>query len=813
MADSSWTQSSFLGGRFSPAASARIDLPVYSTSLAESLNGLPMEEGCWIRRSGTWRIGPITGGDGIIETFELPNNRKAILEFTNALLRIWVPNDIVGTGFGYTVSATTFSHDWTTPAQLQAIRVIQTDDVAYILGPSSQLILYCTNYSSVTAGTQPIFTSSENFLNGFTDGPYLDPFPGLSQTNNSLGAVDGNSTTPVFTISDGAYTFVAGDVGRSFRIWSQPPAWSGSTTYSAGAYVTYQGTFWQNLVAGASTVGIPPGAVSRPSSGTVAPTQVWSLVPAAGEWAYGSITTFTSGSQVTVTLQSPNTVPTTQNGLVIDTWQIGLYHGTIQPSCGTFHEGRLWLGGAVPNRFDACVTNTVDRIIETIPTPSFSPTDVNGNVFDNSAISYTVNSAGSNQFLWMSPDHMGILAGTASGEWLIQASALNDPLTPTSAQAHRSSGLKAANSEPVRMGISLAFIQSFKRRLLEYTVDVFSGQFIGRNLNEYAKDISTSGFKRLAYQEELAPVIWGVTNGGTLLGCTYRRVSRFGQEAPVFMGWHQHAVGSPGTVVRWVCLGSNAAGTEDVLMLYMKDAAGNYRLELMRPIFDANQALWNGWYLDDAMAGTDGLTAVLTGANIVISGATGYENATVNVFLAGLSCGAFPVSGSGVITVPLGSDPDGALTKGYLEQYQGSFGGYSFVEQALVITGVGTVPCIIGYPFTSTLTTQRPQTVDQTRAQTGPSPGKTRRLTAIALHLVNTITGADISIDDSPARTLDLYATDRQTKIDHQTLFKGVYYQEVEDDHNFDGQITISTNSVYPMTVGSITSFLNTQDR
>ena len=165
------------------------------------------------------------------------------------------------------------------------------------------------------------------------------------------------------------------------------------------------------------------------------------------------------------------------------------------------------------------------------------------------------------------------MVGTAAGEILITASTLNDPLTPTSIDARWASHYKGSVAEPVRMGIGIGFVQSFGRRLIEYVVDVFSQKFIGRHLNEYSKDLTTTGIRKMVYQEELAPVIWCVTNSNTLLGCTYRRISNFGTEGPLFNGWHTHALGS-GRSVQWLCLGTTTRGTEDVLMLLTQDAAG-----------------------------------------------------------------------------------------------------------------------------------------------------------------------------------------------------------------------------------------------
>src|SRR5258708_25231873 len=53
MPNSSFVQSSFLGGEWSPFAQGRLELPQYKTALNVCRNGFPLEEGAWVRRPGT----------------------------------------------------------------------------------------------------------------------------------------------------------------------------------------------------------------------------------------------------------------------------------------------------------------------------------------------------------------------------------------------------------------------------------------------------------------------------------------------------------------------------------------------------------------------------------------------------------------------------------------------------------------------------------------------------------------------------------------------------------------------------------------
>jgi hypothetical protein len=143
-----------------------------------------------------------------------------------------------------------------------------------------------------------------------------------------------------------------------------------------------------------------------------------------------------------------------------------------------------------------------------------------GTVTDACGISYVLESKDANEIVWFEPDHNGITAGTSGGEWLIQASTLSDPITPTSIQAKRVTKYCCANIEPRRTGISLTFVQKYRRRLMELLSDVFTNRYIAPHLNETAKHLSKDGIAELGYQEELAPIIWARTGDLPATGLT-----------------------------------------------------------------------------------------------------------------------------------------------------------------------------------------------------------------------------------------------------------------------------------------------------
>ena len=66
--------------------------------------------------------------------------------------------------------------------------------------------------------------------------------------------------------------------------------------------------------------------------------------------------TGTSGAGIDVEIIGPPLLYTSP----VITWQLGAYSGTTGfPTCGCYASGRLWLGGAIANRFDASVSNGI----------------------------------------------------------------------------------------------------------------------------------------------------------------------------------------------------------------------------------------------------------------------------------------------------------------------------------------------------------------------------------------------------------------------------------------------------------------------
>lgn len=451
-----------------------------------------------------------------------------------------------------------------TTAQLPNLRLVQAQQngIVLVAGVAPQVL----TVTEPVGSTDPTFTWGALTL---VDGPYLDPQPQTLTLSGTSGTI---------TLTAGSSVFLSTDVGRHVRIFTQPAAWSASTNYVAGNQVTdVNGAWWTAIIPSGpgSTTGtaVTPGQVVSVSG---VQQLAWTAAPNAGTWAWGKIATYSSGTSVTFTFDTsiPNMALIAANGTTAAVWQLGVY-STLFPTCGTYYEGRLYLGGALPNRFD---TTTSNGAVGT--TATFSPTDPWGNVLDNSGISATLNAQQTNNINWMIPDQQGVIMGTFEGEWLIAASQLSDPITPTSIQAHMVTKYGSEAIDPRRIGMAVAFPQRYGARIEEFLADAFTSKFNGRPLNEYARELFGSGVARMAYQDEPIPILWTLMNNGQLNGCTYRRISRFANENPVFNAWH-HQIYNAGALTD-IAIIPVEKGPSDLVYVVAHDAFG-YFVEVLRP--------------------------------------------------------------------------------------------------------------------------------------------------------------------------------------------------------------------------------------
>lgn len=501
-----------------------------------------------------------------------------------------------------------------------------------------------------------------------------------------------------------------------------------------------------------------------------------------------------AGSEVTVQILGDPLLYTT----AIRTWRLGLFNlrDAAYPTNGCYHEGRLWLAGAVQNRFDCSRSNEF---------LNFSPTEADGSVPNNAAISYTFNADDLNRINWMVPDLQGIVAGTFGGEWLIDSpSTAIAGFAPTNIRARRVTKYKCAAVEPKRTGLTTVFVQRYKRQVHEFLADAYSGKFVGPELTELNREVSESGIEQLVYQQGLVPIIWMRKLDGSLAGATYRRTSMISTQPPELIGWHRHDLGSERSVTN-ISTGPSADGTLDTLMVVAKDdETGLHYVEVLANVFDENDELLSSApALDSAIRPT---TGAIVSTNLRLYGLWPLNGQEVAVWVGGLDCGDLTVT-DGYVDVPLDS-AGGLFTNRFLTQT--ASGEPDFGDLGVTLTDGRMVPVMVGYSFTSQGQLLRPLAQDQTGSQTGPALAKIRRTPKLQV-LLHQAQGLSFGTSFTALRAA-LFETVGGRRYTPTELFSGVFDINVDDGYSYDSQLCWEISRPYPAALLAVGAPLTTEN-
>jgi hypothetical protein len=713
---------------------------------------------------------------------------------------------------------------------IDKVRKVQAETTAILLHPTVQTYALTTTNDPGTAIPAPAGTFFEFALDPatFLDGPYLDQYVGTTLTPSG--------TSGSITLTSGGAAFVGfqpADVGRLIRVFSQPPQWNVSTPYAEGAIVSVMvdpvnqpgvATYWAALVSGtgafpplsplswtsavnglagvnsaASFTGIATGATPTSASG-VGAGGVLPTSQAGGNiatWSWGTITAVNASNEVTVAING-NTLVNTD---VIYAWRMGAYGGANgYPTCGVYDGDRLWLGGAIGNRVDACMAGGINGSII-----NFAPTNADGTVGAANGISAVFSADDVNTVEWMAHQQQGIICGTQGGEWLVFAPTPGG-IAPNNIDAKRVTQIGGANVEVRYAEHTLIFVQRYGRKVIEFFADVFSGRLSGPNLSLLWKHLTKGGIQDLAYQQELSPNIWmrvppNQYTASGLIGCSYKRETLASSQGPTMAGAHRHVLGS-GRVVESISVGPSAIGTTDALMMITNNPATPSRqIEVMTDILDEGSTLLDAQYVDNAIAPiiSQALpTTAMPYGGLNMSGLWPLNGQTISVWAGGLDCGDYQVI-NGVITVPYGDGISAGTAKGLFTQ--------SYVAS------IPSIPIWCGFTYTSQGQLVRPDAPAQSGSRNGPAFGKYRRNHYIMAQVEGAVSSS-IWLGTAFNKLMPLKFTQANPPIELPPTAQttGVFRMQPTDGDTFDGQICWQIKRPHPGNIVSIGGALDTKD-
>jgi hypothetical protein len=478
---------------------------------------------------------------------------------------------------------------------------------------------------------------------------------------------------------------------------------------------------------------------------------------AAGNWTWLQITAFTSTTVVTADIVGADASATTAT----INWRLGLWSETTgYPAAIGFHQDRLFLGGSTdyPQRNDGSVVNDFEN---------FRPTELDGTVADDNAVTRDLAADSVNAVLWYDEDDKGLLIGTAGGIWVIQPNDNGGLLTPSNITAKRSRKYGSAAIQPVRIGGTLLFVQKALRKVRELFYLFEDDGFKAPDMTLIAEHITKSGVTDIAYQADPQSIAWLCLTDGTLLSLTY-------EKDQAVIGWARHSLGGysdaaqeTAPVVESVATIPNPDGDADELYMVVKryiNGTTKRYIEYMKPFWTHECTCGIAFFVDSGLAYDGAATTTLTGLDHL-------EGETVSILSEGATHPSKVVS-SGSITL----DRE-------------------------------TTQAVVGLGYTSDIETLRPNE----GARDGAAQGKLNRMHRVIFRLLNSSGGKyGPDVDSLDPVVLREGGDPMDTSV---PFFTGDIEQEWDGDYSSDNHVFFRQDQPLPTILQAIMGQMVTQDR
>lgn len=562
------------------------------------------------------------------------------------------------------------------------------------------------------------------------------------------------------TVTASAALFTTADVGRLVSILHRAGTQrAAATAYSVGQifFAEYNQVPRLYRVVGAGTTQAANLAGTTPDYDLNAPNETGLhildgtavlryLGPGRHVWGFARITGYTSSTQVSVSIDPRGVFANTYASL---RWRMGEFSNARGwPIAGTFHKGRLWLGGTDTKPQSLWASQVSDF-------ENFGPTEIDGSVLDTNAIALSLDDDQVNRVRWMLSAPRGLAVGVASGEFMVGPANRNAAMAPANVQADRQGDRGSdATATPQRTSGVILFPQRGGQRLRQLDYDFGADRFTTADLTALADDIADGGFLETAYGDVPEGYWYGLRADGRVAVLTFDPEQRL-------RAWTVDELGGDGVVESIACIPDPAGTGTDLYLSVARtvDEVTTRTIEVIRSPFRGD--------LDDQADGY-----------FVDCGLT-YDSATEANTIAGLD----HLDGYSVAICADGSQ----------RQDQTVAGG------SVPVTGPAATVVHVGLRYRSTIVDLPPEAA----APPGSTAqGRLKRVVRAVLRLLDTA-ACEVGGKGNRSEVLAFRTLDDLTDT-AVPLFTGDRDVTTFGSWNRDGQLEIGTDAPLPMTVLAI---------
>ncbi len=600
---------SFNAGELTPLIDARTDLDKYSSGCRTLQNMIPRIYGAAERRPGTKFIKEVKDSTKktMLVSFEYSSSVAYTIEVGDLYMRFYTNGGIL--------LDPTVPVEVVTPyleADLFELQFKQSNDVMWITHKD-----YAPRKLTRTSSTA---FSLDTIT--FTTGPF--------KTRNDIAENDGVTMTPTAitgntTLVASSATFLAGHVGALFEL-VQPrvntdTSGSKSATGQIGSDLEVKGAFSFNTHGTwTATVELQRKAdgVNWETFRTYLSANDRNIQLTATEEESDvdyriQVTNYTSG-----TIQADLTVNTsTQSGVA----KVTAFNSTTNVDITVLKDfastdaTKRWAEGSwsavqgYPRTFTFLEERGVYAGTTNEPqTLWFSETEdfenFEAGTNDDDSFSVTINSEKRNAIQWISTLE-ALVIGTTGGEWRLQSTTLDAPVTPTNFSISQQSSYGSTAIQATGVNDVVLFVDRPARKIREMVFDDNIRKYRAPDLTALAEHVTDGGITDIAIQKNPESIIWMVTGDSPyLISLTYNR------EQDVLAA-SKHAVGGDG-IVESV---SVIPGTEeDEVWISVRrtiNTASVRFVEQFQPWDYSSQE--TAWFTDSALSYSGVATKTLTG--------------------------------------------------------------------------------------------------------------------------------------------------------------------------------------------------------
>ena len=599
-------------------------------------------------------------------------------------------------------------------------------------------------------------------------GKRVQPAKSVNGVNPAADVVISGGTL----VSTYAGTFTRNDIGKFIK--EQAGAWKQITAFTSDKVVTVS---TPARIVGASdtneadlvyydrtiTAVITASGPTQADSNIFASSDVGRPIRLnfSGVSVWCRITAYTSATQVSVEFfqevpLDPKDNTTIRNGGVVTDWQLGAWSTvTGYPASVCIHEQRLVFGGNTEQPQTVWMSVSGDYW-------NFTPTEPDGTVQDDNAISYTIASEDVSPIVWMISAKV-LLIGTQGSEWQAKASSsFMEPITPSNISVTpQSSYGSAANHQAQRVGNSIYFIQKDGTRLRKMSYDSQSDGWVSSDVSLASEHMMRNGRSglQLAYQVSPFSILWVLLDDGTLASATVN-------EDENQFSWAHHTLGQYNSLCVTDSILVINKDNDTYSRLYIagvRNDSTRYQVERLGlfwlPSGDTAKTALTTVYLDDYTSRT------LTAASTSTPSTNVPNGASVGVWINGAYIGAKTVASGSI---------------------------------ALGATYTGTA--YIGYTFTSTLKQLPPEG----GSGFGTSMIKTKRV-----HRVGTRVFSSYKLNHGPSESS---LTEHTYPSTTTNFFTGDDKFSIKNPYDFESGIVLSITEPWPLNILAVAPELQTNE-